>query len=89
MPRRVEAVIKAKGGAISTNNNMFFRKDSSEPLSNLNSNEDNTSFDTLGDNWIEVEQASRVLMLIDKRIKEIGYDDDVLTCDDWESIFSF
>ncbi|KAI8997271.1 hypothetical protein BDB01DRAFT_770511 [Pilobolus umbonatus] len=69
-----------------TNNNIFFREDSSEPSSNLNSNEDDTSLDTIGDNWIEVEQANRVLMLIDERIKETGYDDGVLTCDDWESI---
>ncbi|KAI9357738.1 hypothetical protein BD770DRAFT_321549, partial [Pilaira anomala] len=56
----------------STNNNIIFRDDLPEPSSNSNSNEDDT--------------ASRVLMLIEERIKEIGHDDGVLTCDDWESI---
>ncbi|GAA5803855.1 hypothetical protein HPULCUR_009634, partial [Helicostylum pulchrum] len=72
----------------STNNDIIFREDSPEPSSNSNSNEDDTGPDTISDNWIEVEPASRVLMLIEERIKEIGYDDGVLTCDDWKSIIS-
>ncbi|KAK4509612.1 uncharacterized protein ATC70_007965 [Mucor velutinosus] len=36
----------------------------------------------------KIEQTRRVLELISNKIKEIGYADDILTCDNWEDIIS-
>lgn len=38
---------------------------------------------------MEVEQARRALKLIDNKMKGISFDDDVLTCEDWEDIVCF
>lgn len=73
----------------STNNNMFFREDSSTPSSNSSNDEDDISLGSIGNSWMEVEQTRRVLTLIDKKIREIGYKEDILIRNDWKSIISF
>jgi len=72
----------------SINNNIFYRDNSPVPSSNSSNADSNSNQGDANNTLIEIEQTRRVLELISNKIKEIGYADDILTCDNWEDIIS-
>ncbi|KAG1040015.1 hypothetical protein G6F43_012377 [Rhizopus delemar] len=83
----VDFLAQPLGGKTS---DVFFKSNS--PLSSQDSEESTSSEEdstNSKNNWMEVEQARRALKLIDDKMKGISFDDDVLTCEDWEDIVCF
>lgn len=67
--------------------NLFLRDDSS--LSSTSDDQSSTSSSRDENNWMQMEQSRRVVKLIDDKINGMVFEDDILTCEDWEDIFCF
>ncbi|KAI9016467.1 hypothetical protein CLU79DRAFT_764047 [Phycomyces nitens] len=64
--------------------NLIFREDS--PLSSSSDNQSATSSSQSEDKLMEMEQARRVVKLIDDKINNMTFEDEIITCKDWEDI---
>jgi hypothetical protein len=71
--------------------NLFLRDDSSLP--STGDDQSSTSISRAStpneNNWMQMEQSRRVVKLIDDKINGMVFEDDILTCEDWEDILCF